>query len=82
MSIIRKCDCLKKLTDVLREETGDNTAFVESSVMINSATGEQVLKFKPVYAYYRKKKKDGTFTKKQLKTFYTINYCPICGRKY
>jgi hypothetical protein len=70
------CDCIEKVEEKLREDTGDP----EDRVLHGFSFSENGIKdFIPIHTEYRKKKKDGSFGRKTAGRIIGA-YCPICGK--
>lgn len=72
------CDCFEKAKLKVREATGDPHAKIRG--VFTSVDGKICL-LPSIEVLYRKKKKDGTFAKKDSSIDLTYSYCPFCGKK-
>lgn len=72
------CNCYQELNLKLKEKTGDPSAELETAIIKN---GNQLEAFPSINASYRKKKKDGSFDKKETSMNFVANYCPFCGKE-
>ena len=68
-----KCNCVEKINEKLREQTGDPEASI--SVMFGVDLSSMVY----IPYNYRTKKKDGTFSQKEKEGKLALNKCPFCG---
>ena len=77
--VIMACDCRTKLEKELRENLGDPLAKLNG---VFHFVGSQ-LQFAPtVEVIYRKKKKDGSFCKKESTMQLSYPFCPFCGKPF
>lgn len=73
------CNCREEIEKVAREEFGDPLAKLRGVI----AFQESSLQFKPsIEIIYRKKKKDGSFSKTVTSMELVYEYCPFCGKKF
>jgi hypothetical protein len=71
------CNCIEKVHEKLREDTGDPEARVECSF---SVTKDGIKEYIPIPITYRKKKKGGAFGNTVKGKIFGA-YCPICGKE-
>ena len=69
------CDCIKRMGDQIRKEYGDS-AYIDAALMFDGT-----MRF-VLTAYYRKKKINGEYAKKESTLNLYAKYCPICGKPY
>jgi hypothetical protein len=69
------CNCIEKVQEKLREDTGDPKARIKFSF---SFTKDGIKEYIPIPATYRERKKDGTFGDMEERIIVGA-YCPICG---
>ena len=68
-----QCDCIKKINEKLREETGDPEAQLNTMLQLSNGNRRICVPY-----LYRQKKKDGSFTKEK-DGFLALDKCPFCG---
>lgn len=74
------CDCREQITKMVRKQLDDPLANIRGVICFDK---DGVAQFKPTVAIiYRKKKKDGSFCKRQSEMELSYEYCPFCGRKF
>jgi hypothetical protein len=72
------CNCLDKVIKGVKEQTGDEDATVDWTVVFSNP-----VRYLPRIEYtYRKKNKNGLFQKRIEKGTMIPTYCPWCGKKY
>ena len=78
------CDCINKMTNQLREHTGDPDAIIitETAFLKGKDDDFYTISFTPVYGRFREKKKDGTLKPKPSKVPLSVAFCPFCGERY
>jgi hypothetical protein len=76
------CDCIEKVEEKLRTETGDPKAKIKTGFRFVAGKSIAPDDFIPIAVHYRKKKKDGTFSTKRINHHILGAYCPFCGKKY
>lgn len=72
------CDCFEQAKIKVREATGDPLAKIRG--VFTSVNGKICL-LPSIEVLYRKKKKDGSYTKRDSSIELTYSYCPFCGKK-
>lgn len=74
------CDCIKNLEESLKTTLGDPLGKLDGMFITNEKSGK--LEFRQTLTYfYRKKKKDGNFAKKESKLAVGVTNCPFCGKE-
>jgi hypothetical protein len=73
-----KCDCIQKMNEELRRETGDPEARIVANYVIYR---NEVEDFAHIEALYRKKLRNGELARLETKHYVIGSYCPFCGRE-
>lgn len=72
------CDCREKVEKMIRDKVGDPLAKIRGVIVFKEGS----VQFMPTVAIlYRKKKKDGTYSKNESEMELSYGYCPFCGKK-
>lgn len=72
------CDCFEQAKVKVREATGDPLAKIRG--VFTSVNGKICL-LPSIEVLYRKKKKNGSYSKRDSSIELTYGYCPFCGKK-
>lgn len=73
------CNCIKEVNERLRKHTGHEDAQLAVS-FIFMEDGSR-LEVPSIYAFYKVKKRDGTYAKKAKELSIIPSFCPFCGEK-
>ena len=80
------CECIKKIKERLKEEYGESVELTNTTYMVPMEDGKppgkgitkpDLLRFK-----FHPKNKDGSESKRWIKSFVTFRFCPFCGKEY
>jgi hypothetical protein len=70
------CNCIEQIEEKLRKATGDDEAFLSTTLDI-----EKRIRVFNAKGYYRGKLL-GKFKKNFLLSYIAFTHCPFCGKKY
>jgi hypothetical protein len=73
-----ECDCIQKMNEKLREETGDPEARIVASY---GKYYNEIEDFAHIETRYRKKLRNGELAKRETNHYVMGTYCPFCGRQ-
>jgi hypothetical protein len=74
------CNCIEDFNKLIREQTEDPEAVVQTTFTVNRKTGKMG-SMPSMYCRYREKKKDGSWMKPKDHPI-SGEYCPFCGKPY
>lgn len=71
------CDCFKRITELVRKETGDPEASIPQVLIIYPKAEVRPA----IQVTYHPRKKDGTLAKTTKTKDLLYSYCHFCGKK-